>query len=87
MAVGRLVLALLVAIHWVLPYTPVNRHEETRILVASLAIGAAFLALRVGSFRHPLASFWIATSLLALVVVVSAISGASPIREGAAVKV
>lgn len=87
MALGRFVLALLVAIHWILPFTPANQHEETRIIVASLILGAAFVALLVRSYRNPTASFSIATGLLALVVTVSAITAASPIREGAVVKV
>ena len=36
MRVARGVLYVLVGIHWVLPFTPVNPHEETRIVVASL---------------------------------------------------
>jgi predicted branched-subunit amino acid permease len=86
MALGRLVLGLLVAIHWILPFTPANQHEEMRIIVASLILGAAFLALLVRSYKHPTASFSIATGLLALVVSVSAITAASPILEGALVK-
>ena len=87
MALGRLVLALLVAIHWALPFTPVNPHEEPRILAASLILGAAFLSLGVRSFKHPMPSFSIATGLLASIVAVSVLTGASPMPEGAVVKV
>ena len=84
--VGRAVLTLLVGIHWVLPFTPVNPHDETRILVASLILGAAFLTLLLWSRRDPARAFAVAAGLLALVVAVSATTGASPLLEGAVVK-
>ena len=85
--VGRAVLMLLVGIHWVLPFTPVNPHEEARILVASVILGAAFLALMLWSYRNPRRAFAAAAALLALVIAVGATTGASPLLEGAVVKV
>jgi uncharacterized membrane protein YjjP (DUF1212 family) len=75
-----------VGIHWILPFTPVNQHDETRIIVASLVLGAAFLVLSLGSYRNAASSFAVATGLLVLVIAVSAATGASPLREGAVVK-
>ena len=84
---GRAVLFTLVGIHWILPFTPANQHDETRIIVASIVLGAAFLVLGLRSYRKPASSFAVATGLLVLVVAVSAATGASPLREGAVVKV
>ena len=86
MLIGRIVLMLLVGIHWVLPFTPVNPHEEARIIVASVFLGAAFLTLLVWSYRNPRRAFAAAVGLLALVIAVSAATGASPLLEGAVVK-
>ena len=44
---GRIVLFTLVGIHFVLPFTPVNRHEETRIIIGSMILGALFLSLGI----------------------------------------
>ncbi len=77
---------LLVGIHWVLPFTPVNPHEETRIIVASVILGAAFLTLLLWSHRNPRLAFATSAGLLSLVIVVSAVTGASPLLEGAVVK-
>ena len=68
-------------------FTPVNPHEELRIVVASLVLGAAFLTLALWSYRHALRSFVLAGALLTVVITVSALTGASPAREGAVVKV
>ncbi len=87
MNVGRVVLFLLVGIHWILPFTPANPHEEVRIVVASLVLGAAFLTLGLRSYRHATRSFTLAGALLTLVITVSALTGASPLGEGAVVKV
>ena len=86
MLVGRVILAILVGIHWFLPFTPVNQREEARIIVASLVLGAAFLALWVWSHRRPARAFATATGLLGLVIAVSAITQASPLLEGVVVK-
>ena len=86
MRIGRVVLFLLVGIPWTLPFTPVNPHEEMRIVIASLVLGAAFLTLALRSYRQPLGSFMLAGALLTVVIAVSALTGASPVREGIAVK-
>ena len=86
MLVGRSILAILVGIHWILPFTPANQHEETRIIVASLILGAAFLSLWVWSYRRPARAFATSTGLLGLVIAVSSITEASPLAEGAVVK-
>ena len=87
MRIGRVVLFLLVGIHWILPFTPVNPHEELRIVIASLVLGAAFLTLALRSYKQPIGSFTLAGALLTVVIAVSALTGASPVREGAVVKV
>ena len=87
MSIGRVVLFLLVGIHWILPFTPVNPHEELRIVIASLVLGAAFLTLALRSYRQPIGSFTLAGALLTVVIAVSALTGASPVRKGAVVKV
>lgn len=87
MRIGRAILFILVGIHWILPFTPVNQHDETRIIVVSLVLGAAFLTLGLRSYREPLSSFALGGGLLALVIVVSAATGASPWQEGAVIKV
>jgi len=84
---ARAVLFLLVAIHFVLPFTPANTHPERRILVASMILGAIFLACVITSYRRPFASFAAALSVLLLVYVISAVSGTSPIAEGLVVKI
>ncbi len=87
MRIGRLVIFLLVGIHWILPFTPVNPHQEQRIVVVSVMLGAAFLALVWRSYRQPSGSFILAGALLAVVITVSALTGASPVGEGAVAKV
>ena len=87
MRIGRVVLFLLVGIHWILPFTPVNPHEEVRIVIASLLLGGAFLTLAVRSFNDPAKSFTLAGALLSVVITVSALTGASSVGEGAVVKV
>jgi len=86
-SIGRLVLFLLVGIHWILPFTPVNPHHEQRIVVVSLVLGAAFLTLAWRSYRQPRGSFMLAAALLTVVITVSALTGASPVGEGAVAKV
>ena len=83
---GRIVLTLLVGIHWILPFTPVNLHEETRIVVASVGLGAAFLTLLIWSLTQAARAFAAALGLLVLVIAVSATTGASPLLEGAQIK-
>ena len=80
-------LFLVVCIHWILPFTPVNPHRELRIVVASLVLGGLFLALALRSYRQPRGSFARAAALLTGVITVSALTGASPVGEGAVVKV
>ena len=87
MVIGRIVLFLLVGIHWILPFTPVNPHDELRIVVASLVLGASFLVLALRSFTQPIGSFALGGALLTVVIMVSALTGASPVGEGAVVKV
>ena len=85
--IGRAILTLLVGIHWILPFTPVNPHEKPRIIIASLILGTVFLTLLLRSRRQPARAFAVAAGLLALVIAVSAATGASPLAEGAVVKV
>ena len=84
---ARTVLLILVAIHLVLPFTPINTHPELRIKVASLILGASFLLLGLASFRRPFFAFVAALTLLLVVYIVSAVSGASPVLEGLPVKI
>jgi len=84
--IGRVVLFVLVGIHWILPFTPVNPHEELRIFIASLILGATFLTLALRSYRQPIGSFTLAGALLTVVIAVSALTGTSPMREGIVVK-
>ncbi len=67
-SIGRVVLFLLVGIHWILPFTPVNPHEEARIVIASVVLGAAFLTLALRSYRHPTRSFALAGALVTVVI-------------------
>ena len=83
---GRIVLTLLVGIHWILPFTPVNLHEETRIVVAGVVLGAAFLTLLMWSYTQAARALAAALGLLVLVIAVSATTGASPLLEGAPIK-
>ena len=66
-------------------FTSVNPHDQTRIVVASLFLGAAFLTLAVRSYAHPKGSFAMAGALLAVVIAISAVTQASPLLEGAVV--
>ena len=52
-----------------------------------MMLGAAFLALVWRSYRQPSGSFILAGALLAVVITVSALTGASPVGEGAVAKV
>ena len=87
MSIGRVVLLLLVGIHWILPFTPANPHEEMRIVIASLVLGAAFLTLALQSYSHATRSFVLTGALLTVVITVGALTGASHVVEGAGVKV
>ncbi len=87
MSIGRVVLFLLVGIHWILPFTPVNPHDEMPIVIASLVLGAAFLTLALRSYSRGTWSFVLAGVLLTIVITVGALTGASPVGEGAVVKV
>jgi hypothetical protein len=84
---ARGVLFLLVFIHWILPFTPVNQHSEPRVIVASIILGAAFLLIGIKSISQPVRYFTIGLVLLLIVYAISSLSGASPIAEGLAVKV
>ena len=83
---GRIVLFTLVGIHFVLPFTSVNRHEQTRIIVGSMILGALFLSLGIASFRKPFIAFATGLGLLLGVYALSAATGASPLMEGMVVK-
>ena len=83
---ARIVLFLLVAIHGVLPFTPVNVHPGRRIVVASVILGGAFLYLAISSWAHAARSFWGGFALLAFVVVLSSVTGTSPVEDGWALK-
>lgn len=84
---ARGVLFLLVFIHWILPFTPANRHSSSRITIASLILGALFLGIGIKSISYPSRYFTIGLVLLLTVYVISALSGASPIAEGLIVKI
>ena len=84
--VARAVLYLLVFIHVVLPFTPVNPHPELHIKAAGVLIGALFAGLAFRSHRHPFSAFLAAGVALSLVIALSAATDRSPIQEGWAVK-
>ena len=69
----------------ILPFTPVNPHDEMRIIVASFVLGATFLALVVWSYTATVWPFVLGSALLAVVIAVSATTDASPLGEGAVV--
>ena len=83
---ARGVLYTLVFIHFVLPFTPVNQHEETRILFASVILGILFLSLARVSYRYPRAAFSAGLIFLLFIYALSHATGASPIAEGWPVK-
>ena len=78
---GRLVLFTLAAVHFVLPFTPLNPYPGARIVIASLLLGTAFLTLAISSYREPPRAFWGGFALLAIVIVVSSWTGVSPAEE------
>ena len=78
---------MLVFIHWILPFTPVNQNPEARIVVASIILGASFLFIGIKSVARPGRYFAIGLILLLAVYVISDLSGASPLAEGIVVKV
>ncbi len=84
---ARGVLFLLVFIHWILPFTPVNQNPEARIVVASIILGASFLFIGIKSIARPGRYFAIGLILLLAIYVISDLSGASPLAEGIVVKV
>ena len=84
---ARGVLFLLVFIHWILPFTPVNENPEARIIVASIILGASFLWIGIKSVARPGRYFAIGLILLLAVYAISDLSGASPLAEGIVVKV
>ena len=84
---ARGVLFLLVLIHWVLPFTPLNQHAELTIVVGSLFIGGAFLFFGLRSLRSPFTNLLGGLVLLLIAYGVSAITGASPLSEGTVVKI
>lgn len=83
---ARVVLFTLVGIHFVLPFTPANKHEEQRIVIGSLILGVTFLTLGLVSFKRPFPSFAVSLAVLVAVYALSASTGASPLREGIIVK-
>ena len=83
---AQFVLGLLVLIHWILPFTPVNQHPEPHIKVASVAFGLIFLATAVASIYKPTGALIFGLSFLLSLYIVSALTGASPPEEGWVVK-
>ena len=83
---GRSVLFVLVLIHFVLPFTPVNTHSESRIVIGSLVLGGVFFVLAYISLREPRTAFLVGVVVLACVYILSAVTGASPASEGFIVK-
>lgn len=81
------VLWCLVLIHSILPFTPVNQHDELRIKVASIFLNVAFLAMIFWARRRRRAALTAALALLLVVYIVSALGGASPFEEGWFVKI
>ena len=84
---GRGVLFVLMFIHFVLPFTPVNQHPELQIRVGSLILGIAFLFFAIRSFSAPFVYLLFGLILLVSVYAVSAATGASPMEEGLIVKI
>lgn len=76
----------LVLIHFVLPFTPLNPYDESRIVAASLILGATFLYLALLSRKSPSQAFWGGFGLLAVVIIAAAWTGASPVAEGLWIK-
>ena len=83
---GHGTLFLLAFIHLVLPFTVVNSHPETRIKVAALVLGVAFLALAIAAFRRPYPALLIGLCVFLAVCAVAALGGSSPLSEGWPVK-
>ena len=84
---ARGVLYLLVTIHLILPFTPVNPHPELRIKIAGIILAALFLTLGIRSLRKSNSSFKSGLALLLIVYLVSAATGASSLGEGLIVKI
>ncbi|WDE14173.1 hypothetical protein [Thalassomonas haliotis] len=83
---AQVVLYLLVVIHWLLPFTPVNQHPEPHIKIAALGVGAIFLMFAQLSYTRPRQSFAGGLIFLLTLYIVSAVTGASPITEALVVK-
>ncbi len=79
---ARITLFVLTTIHLILPFTPVNRHEEPRIKIAAAILGLVFLALTVVSVQRPLVAFAAGLALFTATVIVGSVGGASPLEEG-----
>ncbi len=79
---ARVVLNPLVFIHLILPFTPVDQHEETGIVVVSMCLGMAFLWLSRWSHQRGRRVFATGGALLTCVIALSHATGASPIAEG-----
>jgi len=84
--VGRAVLGLLAAIHLVLPFTPANEHDELQIYLAAVVIGSFFAYLIWMSFGRPRRALVVGAVMFVAVEAVAAVTGASPLTEGWAVK-
>jgi|GEM_PF-3194064 len=82
----RIVLFALVAIHFILPFTPVNPHPETRVVVASLILGSLFFGLALYSYKNSIVASRISLGFLLFVYFLSAMTGKSPVSEGFIVK-
>lgn len=84
---ARGVLSILVLIHMILPFTPINQHPELRIKIGSIVLGVLFLILALRSLTKPHSSLIFGFVLLIAVYFVSAMTGASPVNEGLGVKI
>ena len=82
----RVALVTLALLHWAGPFTALNQHESTRILIGALSLGAIFLALLGWSLKAPQKAYAAALCVFLTVVVVASLTGASPLLEGIVVK-
>ena len=83
---ARAVIFILVFIHLILPYTPVNRHEGIQIPIGAGVIGVWFLVLALKSYRYPRKYFIFALAFFWGVTLLAAVTRASPIMEGIVIK-
>jgi hypothetical protein len=86
MGLARTILGVLAFVHAALPFTPRIPDAAPRIVIASLILSASYLVLAVKSRAEPAQAFWSGFALLALVVIVSSWTGASPVEEAWIVK-